>query len=349
MTLSRTQSGTITVDYATSDGTAGAGSDYTASSGTLSFAAGETSKTLGVVLDDEHDEGEETLTLSNASNGHITDATATGTISNHDARPIALVARFGRTAAMHDDACGRNRTDDATGNGRQRRRRRRDAAQRVGSGRRQRSGHGRHAPEHGRLRPVCSAAPNSRSTGRPAAAGSSPSGAGARSRASQAAKASSPSAATSAPRCSVPTTQRAGRSPACRCRTAGGWEATDGALPVDRLRGPQRVGRGWLRRRRPAAARRQRDADRDGPPIDGTARSFWSRRHCRGQRHVRRYGSDRRCGCSFASRRPCGPGAVRPRSRRRKRCFEDISCSEDGHPQSNLLHCLATSSITGRV
>ena len=41
--------------YATSDGTATAGADYTADSGTLSFAIGETEKTVSVtVLDDTH-------------------------------------------------------------------------------------------------------------------------------------------------------------------------------------------------------------------------------------------------------------------------------------------------------
>ena len=44
------------VAYATSDGTAHAGDDYTATNGTLSFTAGETSKTVQVpVLDDSHD------------------------------------------------------------------------------------------------------------------------------------------------------------------------------------------------------------------------------------------------------------------------------------------------------
>ena len=55
------------------------------------------------VLDDEHNEGSETftVTLSNASSGDLTDASATGTITNHDALPTALVARIGRTAAVH--------------------------------------------------------------------------------------------------------------------------------------------------------------------------------------------------------------------------------------------------------
>ena len=48
VTLSRAASGTVTVGYATTDGTAAAGSDYTATNGTLTFAAGETSKTVSV-------------------------------------------------------------------------------------------------------------------------------------------------------------------------------------------------------------------------------------------------------------------------------------------------------------
>ena len=42
--------GAVTVAYATSNGTATAGSDYTATSGTLSFATGETSKTFNVTV-----------------------------------------------------------------------------------------------------------------------------------------------------------------------------------------------------------------------------------------------------------------------------------------------------------
>ena len=104
VTLSRAASGTLTVDYATSDGSAQAGVDYTAASGTLTFQAGESSRTIEVgVLDDAHDEGEETLTLtlSNASGGLLTDGEATGTIENRDPLPRALLARFGRTAAVH--------------------------------------------------------------------------------------------------------------------------------------------------------------------------------------------------------------------------------------------------------
>ena len=104
VTLSRAAGGTLAVDYATSDGSAHAGVDYTAASGTLTLRAGESSKTIEVgVLDDAHDEGEETLTLtlSNASGGRLTDGEATGTIENRDPLPRALLARFGRTAAVH--------------------------------------------------------------------------------------------------------------------------------------------------------------------------------------------------------------------------------------------------------
>ena len=94
----------VTVDYATSDGTATAGADYTATSGTLTFAAGEKTKTVNVpVLDDSHDEGEETftLTLSNPTGARIGDGVATGTIVNDDAIPKAWTARFGRSVAVH--------------------------------------------------------------------------------------------------------------------------------------------------------------------------------------------------------------------------------------------------------
>ena len=59
-------------------------------------------KTVSVaILDDSHDEGEETftLTLSNASGASIVDGTATGTIENADPMPKAWIARFGRTVA----------------------------------------------------------------------------------------------------------------------------------------------------------------------------------------------------------------------------------------------------------
>ena len=85
VTLSHAYSRTVTVDYATQDGTATAGSDYTASNGSLTFNTGNTSQTVSVtVLTDSDDEGQETLTLtlSNASSATLADATATGAIEN---------------------------------------------------------------------------------------------------------------------------------------------------------------------------------------------------------------------------------------------------------------------------
>ena len=106
VTLSRARAAATTVDYATSDGTASAGADYTAASSTLTFAAGETAKTVSVaVLDDAHDEGSETLTLTLSNPApsmvKIADGEATGTIRNTDHMPKAWLARFGRTVAGH--------------------------------------------------------------------------------------------------------------------------------------------------------------------------------------------------------------------------------------------------------
>ena len=100
VTLDRERETDVTVGYATSNGTATAGEDYVAQSGDLTFAAGETAKTVEVeVLDDLHDEGTETmtLTLSNPSGARIADATATGSIENIGPMPQAWMVRFGRT------------------------------------------------------------------------------------------------------------------------------------------------------------------------------------------------------------------------------------------------------------
>jgi Calx-beta domain/RTX calcium-binding nonapeptide repeat (4 copies) len=78
----------VSVSYATADGTATGGSDYTATSGTLVFAPGQTSKTVAVpILGDTAYEADETftLTLSNPVNATLGTATATGTITNDDA------------------------------------------------------------------------------------------------------------------------------------------------------------------------------------------------------------------------------------------------------------------------
>ena len=104
VTLDGAADGPVTVDYATADGTAQAGADYTATLGTLTFTPGRTALTVAVpVHDDGINEGAEsfTLTLSNAAGAVLADAEATGTIVNDDPLPRAWLARFGRTAAGH--------------------------------------------------------------------------------------------------------------------------------------------------------------------------------------------------------------------------------------------------------
>ena len=116
VSLDRAALRTITVAYATRDGSAKAGEDYTASSGTLTFSVGEDSKTVRVeLLDDAKDESDETfeLVLSNAANALIGDATATGTIENNDPLQRAWLARFGRTVGSQAvDAVGERLTGD---------------------------------------------------------------------------------------------------------------------------------------------------------------------------------------------------------------------------------------------
>jgi probable HAF family extracellular repeat protein len=95
ITVTRTDGfgGAVSVNYATSDGTAtAAGSDYQATSGTLSFAQGETSKTFDVnVNNDSVFEANETvnLTLSNPQGGATlgTPNTAVLTLNDNDAAP----------------------------------------------------------------------------------------------------------------------------------------------------------------------------------------------------------------------------------------------------------------------
>ena len=105
VTLSRARTGATTVDYATADDTATADEDYEARSGTLTFDAGVTERTISVaVRDDAHDEGVETLTLTltnpaPAAYVRLGDAVATGRIGNHDPMPRAWMVRFGRTVA----------------------------------------------------------------------------------------------------------------------------------------------------------------------------------------------------------------------------------------------------------
>ena len=103
VTLDPAADAAVTVDYATSDGTATAGADYTGTSGTLTFPAGETAKTVSVpIVDDAVDDGGETLTLtlSQAAGANIGAAAATGIIRDDDSD--RLTAAFENVPDEHD-------------------------------------------------------------------------------------------------------------------------------------------------------------------------------------------------------------------------------------------------------
>jgi parallel beta-helix repeat protein len=83
---------TVSVSYATADGTASAGSDYTAASGTLAFIPGMTSQPLPVqVLGDIAVETDETflVNLTNPTNATLGDAQGLGTIGDDDALSLS--------------------------------------------------------------------------------------------------------------------------------------------------------------------------------------------------------------------------------------------------------------------
>jgi YD repeat-containing protein len=88
----------VSVNYATSDGTAAAGSDYTAASGVLNFAAGSNSGAMQQVvvpiLDDSLDEDDETfrLTLSSPYGAILGQAVETVIILDNDPPPSLSIA-----------------------------------------------------------------------------------------------------------------------------------------------------------------------------------------------------------------------------------------------------------------
>jgi hypothetical protein len=95
VTLSQAATGNESVEYATSNGTATAGSDYTATSGTLTFAAGTSTQTLAVVVNgDTLYEADETfnVVLSHATDCMIVDGNGVGTILNDDPAPALSLA-----------------------------------------------------------------------------------------------------------------------------------------------------------------------------------------------------------------------------------------------------------------
>jgi hypothetical protein len=114
ISLSKASLTPVTVAYTTADATATtAGSDYVATAGTLTFAAGQTTRTVSVKVNgDTTFEPDETfsLELSNQSGATITDNLGLGTIRNDDvaadvtppAAPAGLLATAGNAQVALD-------------------------------------------------------------------------------------------------------------------------------------------------------------------------------------------------------------------------------------------------------
>ncbi|MBF0491760.1 MAG: hypothetical protein HQM15_03170 [Deltaproteobacteria bacterium] len=100
VSLSNPSTQTITVNYASSDGSATAGSDYTATSGTLTFSSGQISQTINVSVNGDYvAEADETvtMTLSGATNATIIGSTGIGTIINDDTARVTITESGGST------------------------------------------------------------------------------------------------------------------------------------------------------------------------------------------------------------------------------------------------------------
>jgi uncharacterized repeat protein (TIGR01451 family) len=94
VTLTASSAQTVTVDFATADGTATASADYQANNGVLTFAPGDTTKTITVLVNgDTLDEANETffVNLSNPVNASIVDAQGLGTINDNDPQPSLAI------------------------------------------------------------------------------------------------------------------------------------------------------------------------------------------------------------------------------------------------------------------
>jgi hypothetical protein len=93
VTLSPTSAGTVTVNFATANGTATAGSDYVANSGTLTFNPGDSVQTVTVLVNgDTTPETTETfvVNLNTPSGAGILDGQGQATITNDDGAPPPL-------------------------------------------------------------------------------------------------------------------------------------------------------------------------------------------------------------------------------------------------------------------
>ena len=95
VTLSASSANVITVAYTTSDGSTAVGLDYTATSGTITFAAGQTTRTFTIpIINDATIESNETIniTLSDPTNASILDGAGVVTIVDNDTCTVGTPA-----------------------------------------------------------------------------------------------------------------------------------------------------------------------------------------------------------------------------------------------------------------
>ena len=110
VTLAPASTQAVTVQYATAGGTATQGTDYSAASGTLTFAAGVTRQTISVpVTDDMLHEGDEQFVLSLTSptggatlEGGVTNLSATGTIADNEMAPTGITLGLNPDSVRED-------------------------------------------------------------------------------------------------------------------------------------------------------------------------------------------------------------------------------------------------------
>ena len=108
VTLEPVSSGTVTVDYATMDGTATEPDDYTATNGTLTFVAGDSTETVDVdIISDSTAEEDETFTLvlssPNPTDVDLDDATGEATITERSTTPRRTTPRPTTPGGGSDD------------------------------------------------------------------------------------------------------------------------------------------------------------------------------------------------------------------------------------------------------
>ncbi len=108
VTLSQSSTTPVSINFATANGTAIAGQDYTSRTGTLTFNPGERTKTISVpITNDTLVENNETFTvrLTNPQQATITKATGTATILDNDLAPAPTLP----TLSINDLSIGEER------------------------------------------------------------------------------------------------------------------------------------------------------------------------------------------------------------------------------------------------